>query len=66
MHVEQRFKVKQIYEYARDHLRSWFPLLPSYEAFNMRLNRMEEAFKFISKVTISHTMDCTLKTFFSE
>ena len=43
MHIEQRFKVKQIYEYASDHLRWWFPLLPSYEAFNMRPNRLGEA-----------------------
>jgi hypothetical protein len=48
MHLEQRFKVKQIYGYASDHLRSWFPLLPSYEAFNMRLNRLGEAFKLLS------------------
>ncbi|HAQ20520.1 MAG TPA: transposase [Prolixibacteraceae bacterium] len=53
MHIEQRFKVKQIYEYACDHLRSWFPLLPSYEAFNMRLNRLGEAFKLLSANIIS-------------
>ena len=53
MHIEQRFKVKQIYEYARDHLRSWFPLLPSYEAFNMRLNRLGEAFKLLSSNLIT-------------
>ena len=43
MHVEQRFKIKQIYEYTSDNLRSWFPLLLSYEAFNMRINRLGEA-----------------------
>lgn len=48
MHIEQRFRVKQIYDYARDHLRSWFPLLPSYVAFNTRLNRLGEAFKLLS------------------
>ena len=48
MHVEQRFKIKQIYEYAKDHLRSWFPLLPSYEAFNMRLNRLGDAFRLLA------------------
>jgi len=52
MQVEQRFKIKQIYEYASDHLRSWFPLLPSYEAFNMRINRLGEAFKMLSAYTI--------------
>jgi len=60
MYVEQRFKIKQIYEYANDHLRSWFPLLPSYEAFNVRLNRLGEAFKILSNSWISNFMpsDC--------
>ena len=53
MNIEQRFKIKQIYGYASDHLRSWFPLLPSYEAFNMRLNRLGEAFKLLSASLIS-------------
>lgn len=48
MQIEQRFKIKQIYEYASDHLRSWFPLLPCYEAFNMRLNRLGEAFRLLA------------------
>jgi hypothetical protein len=48
MHIEQRFRIKQIYGYANDHLRSWFPLLPSYVAFNTRLNRLGEAFKLLS------------------
>ena len=39
MNIEQRLKVKQRREYARDHLRSWFSLLPTYEAFIMRINR---------------------------
>ena len=45
MHVEQRLKIKQIHSFANDYLRSWFPLLHSYEAFNMRVNRLSEAFK---------------------
>jgi hypothetical protein len=53
MHVEQRFKVKQIFGYASDHLRSGFPLLPSYEAFIIRLNRLGEAFKLLSTNLVS-------------
>jgi hypothetical protein len=45
MNVEERLKIKQIHEYANDHLRSWFPLLPSYEAFIMRIYRLSEALK---------------------
>ena len=48
INTEQRFKIKQIYGYANDHLRSWFSLLSYYEAFNMRLNRLGEVFKLLS------------------
>jgi hypothetical protein len=48
MHSEQRFKVKQIHQFAKDYLSSWFPKLPSYVAFNTRLNRLSEAFKYLS------------------
>ena len=62
MNIEQRFKIKQIYGYANDHLRSWFPLLPSYEAFNMRLNRLGEAFKLLSANLINSNVpsDCIM------
>jgi hypothetical protein len=42
---EQRFKVKQIYLFADEYLRSWFPNLGSYASFDNRLNRLSEAFK---------------------
>jgi hypothetical protein len=62
MHIEQRFKIKQIYGYANDHLRSWFPLLPSYEAFNMRINRLGEALRLLSANLIRSfvPIDCIL------
>jgi hypothetical protein len=62
MNIEQRFKVKQIYEYAQDHLRSWFPLLPSYQAFSNRLNRLGEAFRLLSANIIGsfQPFDCVL------
>jgi len=45
---EQRFKIKQIYNFADDYLRSWFPKLPSYAAFNNRINRLSEAFRLLT------------------
>jgi len=64
MNVEQRLKIKQIHEYASDHLRSWFPLLPTYEAFNMRINRLCEAFRNLADVLLSGycPQDCDLNT----
>lgn len=45
---EQRNKIKQIYTFANDYLRSWFPKLPSYAAFNNRINRLSEAFRLLT------------------
>jgi hypothetical protein len=35
----------QMHKYVRKHLLSWFPNLPSYQAFSYRLNRLESAFR---------------------
>jgi len=45
---EQRFRIIQMYDFADQYLRSWFPALPSYQAFCNRLNRLNEAFKIVS------------------
>jgi hypothetical protein len=50
---EQRFKVKQMHQFAKDYLTAWFPKLPSYVAFNNRLNRLSEAFRELSSELIS-------------
>lgn len=41
---EEKFKVKSIYEHTRKYLHSWFPKLPSYQAFCNRLNRLAPVF----------------------
>jgi hypothetical protein len=41
---EEQFKIKSMYRYIKNHWYSWFPLLPSYQAFNARLNNLWEAF----------------------
>lgn len=50
---EKRFSVSQVYSFANDYLRSWFPALPSYKAFNNRLNRLSEAFKAVAANSIA-------------
>jgi hypothetical protein len=45
---EQRTKIKQIHNFADEYLRSWFPKLPSYAAFNNRINRLSEAFRLLT------------------
>lgn len=42
---ERRFRIKEIYDFTRKHLLSWFPKLPTYQAFNDRLNRLGVVFQ---------------------
>jgi hypothetical protein len=60
IHEEQRFKVKQIHKFANEYLRSWFPALGSYQAFNNRINRLSEAFKNLIEPLLNEVMpeDC--------
>lgn len=49
---EQRFTISQIYHFANNYLRSWFPKLPSYVAFVNRLNRLGESFKYLCSLLL--------------
>ena len=44
---------KEIYNYTSDHLRSWFPKLPKYEAFSYRLNRLSAGFSALANYLLS-------------
>jgi hypothetical protein len=61
---EQRFSVSQVYAFADQYLRSWFPALPSYKAFNNRLNRLSEAFKAVAAQSFSNFIprECDIDT----
>src|SRR5690625_364995 len=58
---EQRFKIKQIHRFADDYLRSWFPELDSYQAFNNRINSLSGAFSQLAETLISEfkPTDCS-------
>lgn len=44
-------KISEIYTYAERHLRDWFPNLPSYTAFDQRLNKVADVFApFVEKM----------------
>ncbi len=46
--ITQSFsKAKHIYKYTKGHLSDWFPLLPSYQAFNDRLNKLSSCFEVL-------------------
>ena len=59
-HFQKYFRIKDIYNFASEYLSSWFPKLPSYQTFNLRLNRLNEAFRVLSTGLISSFMpaDC--------
>ena len=44
---EKRTQIKDVYNLIKRHYRSWFPDLPSYQAFNQRINRLNPAFPLI-------------------
>lgn len=50
--VEQRFKITEMYDFTNNYLKSWFPDLPSYPAFVVRLNRLSLCFKMLSEILI--------------
>jgi hypothetical protein len=59
-HCQKYFQIKDIHGFASEYLSSWFPKLPSYRTFNLRLNRLNEAFRVLSTRLISSFMpaDC--------
>ncbi|MGB7922025.1 MAG: hypothetical protein WCF57_02140 [Pyrinomonadaceae bacterium] len=44
-HMQGFHQQRRIYDYTCRHWRAWFPALPSYQAFNRRLNRLAPAFE---------------------
>ena len=62
MHHEGHVKVKQIHRFAAEYLKSWFPLLGSYQAFNNRLNRLGGTFTKLVELLLQDYQpdDCCL------
>lgn len=40
----EKYKIKSMYRYIQSHWHCWFPKLPSYQAFNARLNNLWKGF----------------------
>lgn len=58
---EQRTQIKQIHRFADDYLRSWFPNLGSYAAFNNRINKLSSVFQDLGACLITEfkPADCS-------
>ena len=46
-HLNGLYQKKAIYRFTRNYWAQWFPALPSYQAFNRRLNLLDAAFHAI-------------------
>lgn len=59
-HCQKYFQIKDIHNFASEYLFSRFPKLPSYQTFNLRLNRPDEVFRILSQRLISSfiPVDC--------
>ncbi len=62
MQHEGHRKVKDIHRFANEYLKSWFPMLGSYQAFNNRLNRLSGAFTKLVEILLTDYQpdDCCL------
>lgn len=49
-HFEGCFEKKKMHTFIRKYWRAWFPLLPSYQTFVLRLNRLEPSFQTFGRV----------------
>jgi len=60
MKEQQCFEIKNIYKFTKDYLFSWFPDLPSYEAFSTRLNNLNSIFIRLSQILVDSNIpeDC--------
>ena len=47
------YQQRRIYDYTRRHWRAWFPALPSYQAFNRRLNLLAAAFEHLITASLA-------------
>lgn len=52
-HMQGFHQQRRIYDYTCRHWRAWFPALPSYQAFNRRLNRLAESFERLITETLA-------------
>jgi hypothetical protein len=56
VYEEQRFKIKEIYNFAANYLLDWFPKLKTYAAFNNRLNALNQVFVELFCLLVSDFM----------
>jgi hypothetical protein len=56
-HLQGHHQQRRIYEYVRQHWQQWFPTVPSYQAFNRRLNELVASFEHLIGDTLSASVE---------
>ena len=51
-YCQRYFGINEIHTFAKEYLSSWFPKLPSYQTFCVRLNMLSETFKVLVETMI--------------
>lgn len=51
--LQKQYTKKDVYKYAINHLTEYFPNIPSYQAFNNRLNNLHEVFRELTSILTS-------------
>jgi hypothetical protein len=61
-------EIKDIHRFTKEYLLSWFPKLPSYQAFNDRLNNLSETFKGLMEHLLVKFLptDCNLNVYLTD
>ncbi len=51
-HLNDKFQKKQMHKFIKDYWLDWFPDLPSYQTFVLRLNQLEPSFETFGQVLL--------------
>lgn len=51
-HLNDKFQKKQMHRFISNYWHSWFPLLPAYQTFVLRLNQLEPTFQTLGRILL--------------
>ncbi len=51
-HLNEKFQKKQMHNFIKNYWLSWFPALPSYQSFVLRLNQLEPTFQTMGRTLL--------------
>lgn len=58
-HLNDKFRKKQMHTFIKEYWFDWFPLLPSYQTFVFRLNKLEPSFQTFGQFLLKRLSETT-------